>query len=67
MAGRGMVFTTDLIAPLAERGIDLSRSQVHRLVTRTPRRAGISTLLALCDILDCQLTDIAVPVTDGSR
>ena len=33
MAGRGMFATTDLIGPLAQRGIGLSSSQVYRLVT----------------------------------
>ncbi|NDL60563.1 helix-turn-helix domain-containing protein, partial [Phytoactinopolyspora mesophila] len=38
MADRGMFQTTDLIAPLAERGAKLSREQVYRLVTGTPER-----------------------------
>jgi hypothetical protein len=32
MASRGMFQTTDLIDPLAQRGIRLSSSQVYRLV-----------------------------------
>ena len=36
MATRGMFSTTDLIAPLAERGVELSREQVYRLVTHSP-------------------------------
>jgi DNA-binding Xre family transcriptional regulator len=62
MAMRQMFNTSDLIAPLAERGIELSRSQVYRLVAETPERVTISLLLALCDILSCQLTDLAAPV-----
>lgn len=62
MAMRQMFSTSDLIAPLAERGIELSRSQVYRLVAETPERVTIPMLLALCDILSCQLTDLAVPV-----
>ncbi|MDP4510321.1 helix-turn-helix domain-containing protein [Nonomuraea turcica] len=62
MAMRQMFRTTDLIAPLAERGIELSRSQVYRLVAETPERVTIPLLLALCDILGCGLTDLAVPV-----
>lgn len=62
MAMRDMFSTSDLIEPLAERGIVLSRSQVYRLVAETPERVTIPLLLALCDILDCQLTDLAVPV-----
>jgi len=67
MAMRGMFSTSDLIEPLAQRGIDLSRSQVYRLVAETPERVQVSMLLALCDILSCQLTDIAVPVDDGTQ
>ncbi|MFD9504256.1 hypothetical protein [Streptomyces sp. NPDC060035] len=35
MADRGMFSTTGLIPPLAERGINLSSSQVYRLVVET--------------------------------
>ncbi|MFE7572345.1 helix-turn-helix domain-containing protein [Streptomyces sp. NPDC057539] len=38
MAAAGMFTTSELTAPLAERGINLSLSQVHRLVTGTPER-----------------------------
>ncbi len=62
MAQRGMFATSDLIEPLGQRGISMSRSQVYRLAAKTPERIHISLLLALCDIFDCQLTDIAVPV-----
>jgi DNA-binding Xre family transcriptional regulator len=60
MALRDMFSTSDLIEPLAQRGIVLSRSQVYRLVAETPERVTIPLLLALCDILACQLTDLAV-------
>ena len=36
MADRGMFATTDLIEPLAQRGIHLSSSQVYRLVVERP-------------------------------
>jgi DNA-binding Xre family transcriptional regulator len=64
MAMRGMFQTTDLIRKLADRGIELDRSQVYRLVTGKPKpvEMKISTMLALCDILECQITDLAVPV-----
>lgn len=61
MAMRGMFNTSDLIDPLADRGIHLSRSQVYRLVAESPERISLPMLLALIDILDCQLTDLAVP------
>lgn len=38
--------------PLRDRGIDLSPSQVHRLVTGTPERLSLQVLAALCDIFD---------------
>jgi DNA-binding Xre family transcriptional regulator len=64
MAMRGMFQTTDLIGKLADRGIELDRSQVYRLVTGKPKpvEMKIATMLALCDILECQITDLAVPV-----
>ncbi|MEO3853074.1 helix-turn-helix transcriptional regulator [Streptomyces sp. B8F3] len=58
MATRQMFQTTDLVAPLAERGITLSREQVFRLVTQPPQRLSMDTLAALCDILDCQPGDL---------
>ena len=66
MAMRGMFQTTDLARKLADRGIELDRSQVYRLVTGKPKpvEMKISTLLALCDILECQITDLAVPVEE---
>src|SRR5664280_1449257 len=38
LADRGMFATTDLIEPLARRGIALSSSQVYRLVVERPER-----------------------------
>jgi DNA-binding Xre family transcriptional regulator len=51
MAQAGMFATTDLVEPLAERGVQLSTSQVHRLVTTPPERLNLTVLAALCDIL----------------
>ncbi|TLW89231.1 helix-turn-helix transcriptional regulator [Saccharomonospora piscinae] len=50
MAEHGMFHTTDLVEPLRERGIHLSVSQVHRLVTSVPERLSLQVLAALCDI-----------------
>lgn len=50
MAERGMFATTELVPLLVERGIELSVSQVHRLVTTTPERLSLPVLAALCDI-----------------
>ena len=62
MATRGMFSTTDLIAPLAERGITLSTSQVYRLVVERPERLSLKILMALLDILDCGMADLIEPV-----
>ena len=53
MAARDMFATTDLIEPLAQRGIPLSSSQVYRLVVERPERLSLKILMALLDILDC--------------
>ena len=61
MADRGMFATTDLIGPLAQRGIGLSSSQVYRLVTERPERLSLKVLMALLDILDCSMEDLIEP------
>src|SRR6266542_4874453 len=58
MATRSMFKTTDLVPLLAERGIELSREQVFRLVTQTPQRLSMDTLAALCDIFGCTPNDL---------
>jgi DNA-binding Xre family transcriptional regulator len=50
MAEHGMFATTELVPLLSARGISLSPSQVHRLVTGTPERLSLQVLAALCDI-----------------
>jgi DNA-binding Xre family transcriptional regulator len=62
MATRGMFSTTDLLAPLSERGIKLSSSQVYRLVVDRPERLSLKILTALLDILDCSMDDLIEPV-----
>ncbi|SNT55675.1 DNA-binding transcriptional regulator, XRE family [Streptosporangium subroseum] len=62
MAGHGMFATTDLRPLLAERGIDLSPSQVYRLVVEKPERLSLRTLIALLDILDCTMEDLIEPL-----
>lgn len=64
MATRGMFSTTDLIAPLAERGVELSREQVYRLVTQQPERLNVYALAALCDLLDCSVGELLEPVVE---
>ncbi|HKR48059.1 MAG TPA: helix-turn-helix transcriptional regulator [Pseudonocardiaceae bacterium] len=62
MATRKMFQTTDLLEPLAQRGIQLSSSQVYRLVVERPERLSLKILMALLDILDCTLNDLIEPV-----
>lgn len=66
MATRDMFQTTDLIAPLADRGIELSSSQVYRLVTERPERLSLKILMALLDILDCSMEELIEQVADAS-
>ncbi len=58
MAEKGMFQTSDLVPLLAERGVQLSREQVFRLVTQPPQRLSMDTLAALCDILGCSPNDL---------
>jgi DNA-binding Xre family transcriptional regulator len=62
MANRGMFATTDLIEPLAQRGIHLSSSQVYRLVAERPERLSLKVLMALLDILDCSMDELIEPI-----
>jgi DNA-binding Xre family transcriptional regulator len=67
MADRGLFSTTDLRPKLAEREIHLSPSQVYRLVVDKPERLNLKVLMALLDILDCQMTDLIQPVAARTR
>lgn len=58
MASRGLFQTSKLGPLLAERGVDLSREQVYRLATNKPQRVRLDVLAALCDALECSLTDL---------
>lgn len=58
MASRGIFQTSKLKPLLEERGIDLSREQVYRLVTQPPQRVRLDVLAALCDALECSLDDL---------
>ena len=66
MAAHGMFSTTDLLVPLAERGIVLSSSQVYRLVADRPERLSLKILMALLDILGCSMEDLIEPVPAAS-
>ncbi|MFC5290032.1 helix-turn-helix domain-containing protein [Actinokineospora guangxiensis] len=58
MAAHDLWKTTELIPLLRERGVELSPSQVYRLVTDKPERLSLTVLIALCAILDCTPTDL---------
>jgi len=66
MASREMFQTTDLIEPLAQRGIRLSSSQVYRLVVERPERLSLKILMALLDLLDCTMEELIEPVAAKS-
>jgi hypothetical protein len=66
MATRGLFQTTHLRPKLAERGINLSDSQVYRLVADTPERLNLKVLMALLDILDCRMDDLIEPIAARS-
>lgn len=58
MAEHKMYATTELVPLLGERGIILSASQVHRLVTATPERLSLPILAALCDIFGVDAAEL---------
>ena len=62
MAQGGMFQTTQLRPKFAERGIELSDSQVYRLVVDKPERMSMKTLVALMDILGCGMEDLIQPI-----
>ena len=66
MAARGLHNSTALSPLLKERGIELSASQVYRLVTQRPERISLMMVAALCDIFGCGPEDlITVTATDA--
>lgn len=68
MAAAGLHNSTELIPRLAERGIELSRPQVYRVVHQRPERISVQLLAALCDIFGCGVEDlITVTATDLRR
>lgn len=58
MAQHKMFTATELVPLLHDRGVDLSASQVHRLVSGTPERLSLQVLAAFCDILGCTPADL---------
>lgn len=66
MANRGKFTATKLVPLLRERGVDLSASQVHRLVSGTPERLSLQVLSALCDILSCTPAELVVTTAENA-
>jgi len=68
MAREGLHNSTDLAPLLRERGIDLSPSQVYRIVTQRPERISLKLVAALCDIFNCGPEDlVTVTAADIQR
>lgn len=68
MAARGMHNSTELIPLLNERGIQLSRPQVYRIVHQRPERVSLQLISALCDIMQCSVDDlVTVTAVDVRR
>ncbi len=66
MANRGKFTATELVPLLRERGVDLSASQIHRLVSGTPERLSLQVLSALCDILACTPAELVVTTAENA-
>lgn len=58
MHDRGILKITALQRQLSAHGIELSSSQIHRLVTGIPERLNLEVLSALCEILACSPSDL---------
>jgi DNA-binding Xre family transcriptional regulator len=68
MAAHGMHNSTDLVPHIRERGIDLSASQIYRLVTSKPERVSLKLVAAICDVFSCGPEDlITVTAADASK
>ncbi len=66
MAAHDMWKTTQLAPLLRERGVNLSPTQVYRLVTEKPERLSLHTLAALCDIFSCGPGDLIEPYVEAA-
>jgi DNA-binding Xre family transcriptional regulator len=64
MARAGLHNSTDLAPLLRQRGIELSASQIYRVVTQRPERVSLHLIAALCDIFACGPEDL-ITVTAG--
>ncbi|WP_306211663.1 helix-turn-helix domain-containing protein [Actinoplanes sp. RD1] len=67
MAQHKIFTATDVMPLLRDRGIDLSASQVHRLVSGTPERLSLQVLSAFCDILGCTPAKLITTSAQNAR
>lgn len=67
MAEHGMYATTELVPLLAERGIELSRTQTFRLVNQRPERVSLQVMAALCDVFCCGPQDLVTVTAADAR
>ena len=67
MAQHGIFSASELSPHLAAHGVRLSSSQVWRLVTGRPERLNLTTLVVLCEILDCTPSDLIEQVEAASE
>ena len=66
MVQQRMFTATELVPLLQDRGIALSASQVHRLVSGTPERLSLQVLAALCDILERTPADLVATTAENA-
>jgi DNA-binding Xre family transcriptional regulator len=66
MAQHRIFTATELVPLLRKRGIELSASQVHRLVSGTPERLSLQVLSALCDILGCTPAELVATTAENA-
>ncbi|BDZ50500.1 hypothetical protein GCM10025867_48360 (plasmid) [Frondihabitans sucicola] len=64
MAQHNLWKSTDLMPLLKSRGVNLSESQIYRLVTGSPERIPARTFAVLCDIFDCTPNDLFEPFVE---
>ncbi|MGW5300728.1 helix-turn-helix domain-containing protein [Rhodococcus aetherivorans] len=67
MARAGMKNSRDLVAPLRDRGITLSESQIYRIVGQEPDRIAFKVLVALCDIFGVEAGDLITYTATDAR
>jgi DNA-binding Xre family transcriptional regulator len=58
MAERDITTVTELARRLEHHGMSISSQQLSRIVKRRPVRLNTALTEALCDILDCDLSDL---------